>query len=130
MNRNRIGNSQTGSTAIESILATEEELLPSSGFLSAVMERVHDEAYATAPIPFPWRRAVPGIVLTAGVFAWATYEFVRQGVAAAGSITFNSPQIPAAIERPLEQAGWVAMALAVSLVSWLLSRRIAGQSGL
>jgi hypothetical protein len=30
----------------------------------------------------------------------------------------------------LEQAGWVAMALGVSLLSWLLSRRLAGRGGL
>ena len=130
MNRNQIDSSQSDFTTIESILATEEELIPSSGFLSAVMERVHDEANATAPIPFPWKRAVPAIVLAVGVFGWAAFEFVRQGIPAARSITFTPPQIPAAIERPLEQAGWVAMALAISLVSWLLSRRIAGQSGL
>ena len=46
---------------IERILATEEELIPSSGFLASVMERVHEEARTPAPIPFPWKRAVPGI---------------------------------------------------------------------
>jgi hypothetical protein len=39
------------------------------------------------------------------------------------------PQIYAAAERPFEEAGWVVLALAVSLASWLLSRRLAGQSG-
>jgi hypothetical protein len=129
MNRKPIDNSQTDSSALDSILATEEELIPSSGFLASVMERVNDEAHATAPIPFPWKRAVPGIILTVGVFGWAGFEFVRQGVPAARSITFAPPQIPAALERPLEQAGWVAMALAISFVSWLLSHRILNRSG-
>ena len=133
MNRNKIDNSQTEFSAIENILATEEELIPSSGFLASVMDRVHEEAQATPPLSFPWKRAVPGIVLAAGVFGWATFEFVRQVVSAARFTSFAptsaSAQIPVSIERPLEQAGWVAMALAVSLVSWLLSRRIAGQSG-
>ena len=130
MNRSKIGSSQTTDTAIDNILATEEELIPSSGFLASVMDRVQEEAQAIAPLPFPWKRAVPGIVLAAGVFGWAAFEFIRQGIPAARSITFAPPQFPAAFERPLEQAGWVAMALAVSLVSWLLSRRIAGQSGM
>jgi hypothetical protein len=129
MNRNKVDNSQTDSSVIENILATEEELIPSSGFLASVMDRVHEKAHATPPLSFPWKRAVPGIVLAAGVFGGAAFEFVRQGGPAARSITFAPLQIPLAIERPLEQAGWVAMALAVSLVSWLLSRRIAGQSG-
>jgi hypothetical protein len=32
--------------------------------------------------------------------------------------------------RPVEQAGWVALALGISLLSWLLSRRLAGRGGL
>jgi hypothetical protein len=130
MNRNKIDNSQTDSSAIENILASEEELIPSSGFLATVMERVQEEARIPAPIPFPWKRAVPGILLAGGVFGWGAYEFIRQGIPSVGSLAFAPPHVSAALERPLEQAGWVAMALAVSLVSWLLSRRIAGQSGL
>jgi hypothetical protein len=93
------------------------------------MERVQDEARAPAPIPFPWKRAVPGILLAAGVFGWGAYEFVRQAIPAARSIVLTVPQISAAAERPFEEAGWVVLALAVSLASWLLSRRLAGQSG-
>jgi hypothetical protein len=124
-----IDNSQTNSSAIDHILAGEEELIPSSGFLASVMERVQDEARAPAPIPFPWKRAVPGILLAAGVFGWGAYEFVRQAIPAARSIVLTVPQISAAAERPFEEAGWVVLALAVSLASWLLSRRLAGQSG-
>jgi hypothetical protein len=32
--------------------------------------------------------------------------------------------------QSLEQASWVACALGVSMLSWLLSRRLAGRSGL
>lgn len=134
MNRTQANNTQMDSATIERILATEEQLVPSSGFLASVMDRVQDEARVPAPISFPWKRAIPGIVLAAGVFGWGAYEFIRQAVPATLSIPFAAPtfvaqRIPAAAEHPLEQAGWVAFALAVSLVSWLLSRRIAGQSG-
>ena len=134
MNRNRINSSQSDTGEIDNILAAEQELIPSSGFLASVMERVQEEARVPARIPFPWKRAVPGILLAAGVFGWGAYEFVREAVPAAQSITHSVPftalHLPAAAQQPLEQAGWVAMALAVSLVSWLLSRRLAGQSGL
>ena len=128
---NRIGNnnSQPDTNEIESILATEQELIPSSGFLASVMERVQEEARTPAPIPFPWKRAVPGILLTAGVFGWGAYVFVRQARPAAHTITFAAPSLPATVQQPLQEAGWVAMALAVSLVSWLLARRLAGQAG-
>ena len=131
MNRNRIDKSQADSTAIESILATEEELVPSSGFLASVMERVHEEAAAHSR-PFRFRGSAPCPALCSQLASsdGPHSSSVRLGVPAARSITFTAPQISAVIERPLEQAGWVAMALAVSLVSWLLSRRIAGQSGL
>jgi hypothetical protein len=32
----------------------------------------------------------------------------------------------AAVARPLEQACWVVAALAVSLITWMISRRVAG----
>jgi hypothetical protein len=58
---------------IDQILAGEEELLPSSGFLSAVMERVEAEAELPAPIPFPWRMVLPGIVLSLAALLWMLY---------------------------------------------------------
>ena len=117
-------------TRIEEILASDEELVPSSGFLSAVMERVQQEASAPAPIPFPWKRALPGFALVAGVFGWLGVELVRTGVAAMQQVTPVTVRIPPELIQPLEQAGWVGLALAVSLASWALSKRLAGRSGL
>jgi hypothetical protein len=115
---------------IDEILATDEELVPSSGFLSAVMERVQEEASAPAPIPFPWKRALPGIALVAGVFVWLGVELVRTGVAAMQQVTPATVQVPPGLVQPLEQAGWVGLGLGISLASWLLTRRLAGRSGL
>ncbi|MGD0097020.1 MAG: hypothetical protein ABSB60_11025 [Terracidiphilus sp.] len=115
---------------IERILATEEDLIPSSGFMASVMERVADEAAVPPPIPFPWKRAVPGIVLAAGVFGWGAVELVRLGLPTLHSYTLSLPQISAGNVHSVESAGWVALALGVSLLSWLLSRRLAGRGGL
>lgn len=115
---------------IENILATEEPLVPSSGFLAAVMERVEEEAAAPAPIPFPWKRILPGMVLIAGSLGWGVFELVRNGVPAMNAATGSLPQLPAAALEPLQQVGWIAAALGVSLLSWLLSRRLAGRAGL
>jgi hypothetical protein len=115
-------------TRIDDILATDEELVPSSGFLSAVMERVHEEASAPPPIPFPWKRALPGFVLVAGVFGWLGVELVRAGIPAMEQGLPTTVQIPPGLVQPMEQVGWVALALAVSLASWLLARRLAGRS--
>jgi hypothetical protein len=113
----------------DEILASEEAIVPSSGFLAAVMERVQEEARTPAPIPFPWKRAVPGFVLAAVVFGWSGVELVRMGFPAMNRISFTAPHLPVAMELPLDQAGWVALALGVSLASWLLARRLAGRSG-
>ena len=117
---------------IDSILAHEEELAPSSGFLARVMERVEEEAVAPPPIPFPWKRAIPGIALAAGVLGWGTVETVHYALAAASGFTL--PQVhlavPSAMSRPVENAAWIAVSLVVSIAAWLFSRRLAGRSGL
>ena len=115
---------------IDRILANEDALVPSSGFLASVMERVREEAAAPAPIPFPWKRALPGAIVIVGAFGAGSFEMVRRGLPAAGEVVLTVPHVSAAMERPLEQAGWVALALGVSVFSWLLSKRLAGRAGL
>jgi hypothetical protein len=122
-------------TRIGHILATEEELVPSSGFVVSVMERVQEEAAAPPPIPFPWKLAVPAILLVAGVFAWGTNELLRRGVAEHGlpelpALTLSSVHLTSSAVHSLEEAGWVALALVASLLSCLLARRLAGRGGL
>jgi hypothetical protein len=130
MSRDSAHRTATDTRGIDRILAAEEPLVPSSGFLASVMERVQAEAVAPPPIPFPWRRAIPGFLLAAGVLGWGGYEFFHEGIAAVSEISFTPPHLSVALALPLEQAGWVAMALTVSLLSWLLSRRLAGRPGL
>jgi hypothetical protein len=130
MKQTGANNSDSEHNEIDRILATEDALVPSSGFLAAVMERVREEAAAPAPIPFPWKRVLPGAIVMVGAFGAAAFELVRQGLPAAGEFTLTTPHISVAMERPLEQAGWIALALGVSLFSWLLSKRLAGRAGL
>jgi hypothetical protein len=116
---------------IDRILSANDELFPSSGFLAAVMERVQQQAAAPAPIPFPWKRALPGFLAAAGVFGWGGYELIHLGLllpsdpASKTYIPF-SIHLPAALIASASQTEWVAMALGVSLLSWLLARRLAG----
>jgi hypothetical protein len=119
-------------TEIDQILAGEEELMPSSGFLASVMERVRQEAALPPPVPFPWELAVPGILIAGGVLGWVGYELVRSGLPlmSAFTVTLGPQRLPAVTVLALEQAGWVALALGSSLASWLLSRRLAGASGI
>jgi hypothetical protein len=122
---------QTNQDRLDAILADEGEIVPSSGFLARVMDKVQDEVTAPPPIPFPWKRFLPGFVLTAGVFGWGAVESVRYAVhAAAGGLALPKMQMAAGVSEPAQQAGWVVAALAVSAACWLLSRRIAGRSGM
>src|SRR5580704_6944424 len=120
----------TDVAVIHRILVAEEELIPSSGFLAATMERVREEAACPKPIPFPWLRALPGIVLAVAVLGWCGFEVVRAGLRSAREISFAQPRLTAVNVHALGPAGWVAAALVVSLLSWLFARRLAGQSGL
>jgi hypothetical protein len=121
---------ETDSDAIDRVLAGEQVLVPSSGFVAAVMERVREEAATPAPIPFPWKLAMPGIVLAAGALGWSAYETMRSVLAGTQQFVFSPPQLSTAAVLSLEDAGWVALALAASLASWLLSRQLAGRRGL
>jgi len=123
-------NPMTNHEAIDPILADEEELIPSSGFLAATMERVREEAACPEPIPFPWLRALPGIVVVVAVLGWCGFELVRAGMASSREILPTQSHGTAAMLSALQPAGWVAAALAASLFSWLLSRSLAGRSGL
>jgi hypothetical protein len=115
---------------IDHILSNEEDLVPSSGFLASVMERVHEQAAAPVPILFPWKRAIPGILLAAAVLGWGAAVLVRSALPALRTLSLAAPHLPTTLTLPLEDAGWVALALAISLLSTLLSRRLAGRSGL
>jgi hypothetical protein len=119
---------------LDRILGAEEELAPSSGFVSAVMERVREEAAMPKPIPFPWKRVVPGAVVALGGVAWIGVEAVRQGMRAGvpdlRMLSVLPSNLSPNLTGTLEDAGWVAAALGVSLLSWLLARRMIGRGGL
>jgi hypothetical protein len=107
------------------ILSRDEDIVPSSGFVSSVMDAVRREATTPPAIPFPWRRVVPGIA------AWAVT--LVAGVAAA----FGWIESPAGPETALAITGlveasasigteWIVLALLISFVSVKLSMRLAG----
>jgi hypothetical protein len=144
MNRDKTRRSKAEQARIETeigqILATEEELLPSSGFAASVMDRVRQEAALPAPMPFPWKRAIAGIMLASGVCGWGAVELVRRGQPVFGQLglyltalnwlAIFQPHLSDSLVHSAEQAGWVALALGISLLSWLVSRSLAGRGGL
>ena len=114
---------------IDRILSGEGEILPSSGFAVSVMDAVRREAAAPPPIPFPWKRALPGLVI-AGlalpvVLVAAVVELGRAATTAqlSGSLPSGMPPI---FHGGIESAAiWTGMALVATLVSVKLSMRLA-----
>ena len=101
---------------LDRALASEQEILPSSGFLGGVMETVQREASAPPPIPFPWKRALPGMV--AGVLAVGIVEGMSVTALVRGGSggTVELPAQAASILHAVQNvgAGWILMALAIS----------------
>lgn len=138
---------QLPSTGIDTALsACDDVILPSSGFADAVMAAVHREASAPAPIAFPWKRAIPGLIAAAGALAFLVAMFValfrfRAGApaeqgsagwrAAAAAVQAPAPRIidglwftQLAHSHLGADALWVALSLAIPLLCVLLMRRL------
>ena len=105
-----------------------DDIVPSSGFAAGVMEAVRQDAATPPPIPFPWKRALPGLA----AWALALAAFVAAALLPLG--WRNAEQaIPAMdmLRHYLDAAnalgaGWLAMVLVVSFVSFRLAMRLAG----
>ncbi len=102
------------------LLALEEMIEPSPGFTASVMGAVRREAETLEPLAFPWRRALPGLVLSAAGLVAGLALLVVAFISAPASETAVVWTIPAWLSggRLLSAA-----ALAGSLfVAWLAVR--------
>lgn len=110
---------------LDRILSRDAEIVPSSGFASSVMDAVRQEASEPPAIPFPWKRALPGMILALVAFVSAVIVGFDQLVAA-----ITAPALPAAFQTRLEAAmrssliaesGWIVLAVLLALVPVHLS---------
>ena len=115
------------------LCAEQDTILPSSGFADSVMAAIQHEASAPAPIPFPWRRALPGIVVAALVVLGllAGVVFVVQSAPAAtpvqnSSAEFLAPQLAALLHASatLPNGIWLGSSLALVFACLLVCRRL------
>ena len=109
-------------------ILSEEEILPSSGFVASVMDAVRREATVPPPIPFPWKRALPGLAvagLTLGlVLILSLEQLVRTVTSPSIPARFPSVLAPILEATMLAGAGWIILALLLTLVSIVLSVRL------
>jgi hypothetical protein len=117
---------------IDRILSREEEILPSSGFATSVMDAVRSEAAVPPPIPFPWNRAMPllaaagaAIVVVVVVAVEGIAQLSRGGTGSPSAGEWMPTLLPFVNATVISAAGWVLLALALSFASVALSVRLA-----
>jgi hypothetical protein len=118
---------------INSILSCEDEILPSSGFTVSVMDAVRREAAAPPPIPFPWKRALPGLVVAglalALILVRGVAAIAQLGKGTTPPLSMSMPPVP----PPIFHGGigsaaiCTVLALLVAFVSVKLSMRVASK---
>ncbi|MGO9640502.1 MAG: hypothetical protein ACLP1Y_04240 [Candidatus Acidiferrales bacterium] len=118
--------------ALDRILSAEDQIVPSSGFAASVMDAVRREAATPPPIPFPWKRALPGfvvgIVAIAGLFV-AGFALCTPETAVAPSSVLSLTQLVSAARLAAvkaDGAGWIALAFLLTLASLFFSFRATG----
>jgi hypothetical protein len=124
-------NNETENNEIDHMLSRDDEILPSSGFTLSVMDAVRCEAAAPPPIPFPWKRALPGLVAAGVVLSLVLVAVVVAITRAANvptpRVSTSVPSVmPALFNGSMESAViWIGLALLTALVSVKLSMRLA-----
>ena len=122
--------------AVDAALRAEDGILPSSGFADGVMAAVRREATAPAPLPFPWKRALPGmiaagvclvVVLVAAVRSMVHSHagaLAHMGTPAGRPIAWLLDVGPVLRDATNPAVLWLAVSLTISAVCLLLVRRV------
>ncbi len=105
----------------------EDEIIPSSGFTASLMDSVRREATTPPPIPFPWKRALPGLAAGCVALVLVLIEIVTH--LDQHAMVRETPAITASAFDPILKAalnagiGWIFLALLLSLASVMFSLR-------
>lgn len=110
---------------LDRILSEGRAILPSSEFTASVMAAVRREASAPAPIPFPWRRALPGLVATGLAVAVLVQQLLAHPVIfGARFVQAWLPSVAQALEIAKHfEVHWIVFALLLAFASISLSAR-------
>lgn len=111
-------------------ILSEEEIVPSSGFPAAVMDAVRREASTPPPIPFPWKRALPGLAIAAPALVWALGSLAKLVIQTATARIPLAPPLAPILQTQILQsvinakAGLVTLALVLTLASVVFAMRL------
>jgi hypothetical protein len=101
---------------VDRVLSEEADIVPSSGFVAAVMEAVTAEATAP-PLTFPWKRAVPLVAAFPALLLWLAFMLTGPEVTTPGPgpVDWFETIVPMA-------TGWVAAGLVMTaaITAWSL----------
>jgi hypothetical protein len=130
-------NPQITAADLDAALASEaDNILPSSGFADNVMAAVYHEATVPAPIPFPWKRAIPGLVaaVAAVVLLCALLPSILHTLsvsagrapAASNSFFLNALHSPlsAQLSYHATDAAWLGTSVVICLACLAFCRRL------
>jgi len=114
---------------LDDILSRTENIVPSRDFITGVMAAVQQEASAPPPIPFPWKRVVPGLAV--GVGALVAFLVALIVPATREPVSLAAPDMLSVLGTIVDAAravelGWLALALVLVVVSVRFSMRLVG----
>lgn len=127
--RQKLDGQRTLDEALGGALSEERDgILPSSGFADSVMAAVRSEG--PAPLHFPWKRALPGLIAgIAAIVAFvvgAVWVVARMpaGSSAAPGLAWRAGMMQMLGRAVNPAALWMLVALLIPLVSLWLTRRL------
>lgn len=114
------------SDPLDTVLLAEfnsaEQLRPSSGFTLSVMDAIREEAVVPPPIPFPWKRFLPGaIAVPCALVAFVIWAARHYSTAAVGNFTLALHSL-VSVDSTIS---WIAMSFVLTLIAVLSSFRMA-----
>jgi hypothetical protein len=115
------------SDPLDAMLLTEfnhsEQIRPSSGFVLSVMDAIHEQTAVPPPIPFPWKRMLPGaIAALCALLAFLVWASLQARTSFRSNYSVSLP----ALTSLNGTLSWIALALVLTLVLVSLSFRLAG----
>ncbi|HEY1800847.1 MAG TPA: hypothetical protein VGG46_07925 [Terriglobales bacterium] len=111
---------------LDRILSNDADIVPSSVFVRNMMAAIHREASTPAAISFPWRRVIPGLVISEIALTILLVLGIAEMRASGVVAPMPSHIFVDVIQRSINYGiGWIALGLVASFVPlrFVLSRK-------
>ena len=109
---------------IDRMLADEDTITPSAGFVTSVMAAVERETATPPPLEFPWLRALPGLVATTAAMVVAIWHAITSLRNPASLAIFEEQARQLTVVVTSLGLHWVLFAVVITIVSVILPLRL------